>query len=79
MDAAKHWGDLPESHRHLRIHVPLCCCYTKISIDWRGRLDSNQGHPASEAGVLPLNYAPSALALPLRFEQISLRSMLVLG
>src|SRR5689334_1670284 len=32
--------------------------YTKISADWRGRLGSNQGHPASEAGVLPLNYAP---------------------
>jgi hypothetical protein len=59
MDVAKAWGDLPESHRHLRIHVPLCCCYTKISIDWRGRLGSNQGHPASEAGVLPLNYAPT--------------------
>src|SRR5262249_56521466 len=26
---------------------------------WRGRLDSNQGHPTSEAGVLPLNYAPT--------------------
>src|SRR5262245_12768271 len=59
MDVAKLWGDLPDSHRHLRIHIPLCCCYTKISIDWRGRLDSNQGHPASEASVLPLNYAPT--------------------
>jgi hypothetical protein len=28
--------------------------------DGRERLDSNQGHPASEAGVLPLNYAPSS-------------------
>jgi hypothetical protein len=27
---------------------------------WQGRLGSNQGHPASEAGVLPLNYAPIA-------------------
>src|SRR5712691_983197 len=38
---------------------------------WQGRLDSNQGHPTSEAGVLPLNYAPIVLALPLRFERSS--------
>lgn len=29
---------------------------------WQGRLGSNQGHPASEAGVLPLNYAPAGMA-----------------
>jgi hypothetical protein len=38
---------------------------------WRGRLGLNQGHPASEAGVLPLNYAPTVLVLPLRFERSS--------
>ena len=108
------WGDLPESHRRLRSHVPPCCSYIKIAIEtgcagrlrtcsprvnsaplhrlsywtmtgtgpwtrtaglslirgmlcslswtginWRGRLGSNQGHPDSESGVLPLNYAPS--------------------
>src|SRR5712691_1575307 len=31
---------------------------------WQGRLDSNQGHPTSEAGVLPLNYAPSVWRFP---------------
>ena len=27
------WGDLPDSHRRLRSHIPLCCSYTKISIE----------------------------------------------
>jgi hypothetical protein len=27
------WGDLPDSHRHRRIHIPLCCSYTKIAIE----------------------------------------------
>src|SRR5215467_6183369 len=40
-------------------------------MEWQGRLDSNQGHPTSEAGVLPLNYAPSGLALPLRYDRSS--------
>jgi hypothetical protein len=41
MDVAKLWGDLPELHRHRRIHAPQCCCYTKISIDWLSRQASN--------------------------------------
>src|SRR5262252_4251122 len=42
------WGDLPGLNRRLRTHIPRCCRYTKITIDWQGRLDSNQGHPPSE-------------------------------
>ena len=38
---------------------------------WRGRLDSNQGHPTSEAGVLPLNYAPSVW----RFPPVTIRAL----
>ena len=35
---------------------------------WRGRLDSNQRPPASEAGVLPLNYTPVAVLPSFRSE-----------
>ena len=55
------WGDPPDLHR-----APA---ESRSGVLWQGRLGSNQGHPASEAGVLPLNYAP--LALPLRFERSS--------
>jgi hypothetical protein len=27
------WGDLPDSHRYQRSHIPLCCCYTKITME----------------------------------------------
>ena len=27
------WGDLPDSNRHYRIHGPMCCLYTKISVE----------------------------------------------
>src|SRR6266699_2942370 len=36
----------------------------ELGRSWQGRLDSNQGHPTSEAGVLPLNYAPSVWRFP---------------
>ena len=35
------WGGLPGSNRHLQIHNPLCCLYTKISIEWLSRQASN--------------------------------------
>ena len=37
----KGWGDLPDLNRRLRIHIPLCCLYTKISVDWLSRQASN--------------------------------------
>ena len=33
----KDWGDLPDSHRYPRSHIPRCCCYTKISTGCPGR------------------------------------------
>ena len=35
------WGDLPGSNRRLRIHIPLCCLYTKVTIEWLSRQVSN--------------------------------------
>ena len=35
------WGDLPDSNRHYRIHGPMCCLYTKVTIDWLSRQASN--------------------------------------
>jgi hypothetical protein len=27
------WGDLPDSNRHNRLHGPMCCRYTKITME----------------------------------------------
>ena len=37
----KSWGGLPDSNRHLQIHIPLCCLYTKITVEWLSRQASN--------------------------------------
>jgi hypothetical protein len=44
--------------RNLRLNRAVLYRLSYWTIEWQGRLGSNQGHPASEAGVLPLNYAP---------------------
>ena len=42
----------------------MLCPLSSTGIDWRGRLGSNQGHPDSESGVLPLNYTPFRWCFP---------------
>ena len=66
MDVAKLWGDLPESHRRLRIHIPLCCCYTKISIESvMARLTGLEPEPTDYPGITP-GRAALGNALPFR-------------
>jgi hypothetical protein len=49
----KSWGDLPDLNRHLRIHIPLCCLYTKISVEL-----------AVQAGLEPARLAVTARRSP---------------
>ena len=54
LDVARLWGDLPDSHRHSRIHMPLCCCYTKISIG-TGPWSQTTHLPLIERALYPMS------------------------
>ena len=58
------WGDLPDSHRHSRIHGPVCCCYTKISIERDLHRTGISIELAVQAGFEPARLALTARRSP---------------